>query len=82
MKVRDLIEELEMYDGDADVLIMTQPQYPFESSIRSVSSRDQFSAPEGGDSVSFDGFSRSKQTDVFIVEGSQVRYGDEGAWDC
>lgn len=36
MKVRDLIEELEAYDGDAEVRLMSQPSWPFEYSIEGL----------------------------------------------
>lgn len=38
MKVRELIEALEEYDGELEVLIAHQPSYPLEARVLRVSS--------------------------------------------
>ena len=75
MKVRDLIARLEACDPEADVYVMSQPSWPFEYSIqgvitrRAVCAEDDVEPPAG-----------TADSDVFIVEGTQVRYGSKGAW--
>lgn len=73
MKVRELIEALEECDPDATVLLMSQINWPMEYSISGVTERERFSkeTPENGGS-----------SDVFLCEGSQIRYGDSSAWDA
>ena len=78
MKVARLIQILEQYEPDADVIIMTQPNYPFENSLMGVTSREEMFAdvddeddkiPESMDS-----------SDVIILAGDQLRYGTKRAW--
>ena len=77
MRIRDLIDALEEIaenDGDdVEVLIMSQPQWPFEYSFSRIVQRRDFDkdVDEGDDA-----------TDVFLLEGSQLRYGDKDAWNC
>jgi hypothetical protein len=40
MKVRDLIELLENYDDDADVMVAHQPSYPLAETLAGVASND------------------------------------------
>jgi hypothetical protein len=68
-----LIEALESEDADAEVLFMGQPSYPFEYTVTGVCSRADFEEPEEGE---------GKESDVFLVEGKQVRYGSREAWDA
>ena len=79
MKVARLIQLLEMYEPDAEVIIMTQPSYPFENSLMGVTSRDELftdadcdddKIPESMDS-----------SDVIILTGDQLRYGTKRAWN-
>lgn len=79
MKLRDLIEALEACEEDvgenAEVRLMTQEHWPFEYSINSVRIREEIAEDEvlrEGD---------GHETDVFIVEGTQLRYGSKKAWD-
>ncbi len=75
MKVCDLIAALGACDPQAEVFLMSQPSWPFEYAVRGVVSRravceeDGVEPPPGTD-----------ESDVFIVEGTQVRYGSKGAW--
>ena len=73
MKVRELIEALESYQPDAEVLLCTQQQWPFESALLGAVSREEMqgqnTAPSGGSGA-----------DVLLVEGSQIRYGSKAAW--
>jgi hypothetical protein len=78
MKLRDLIEALEDCEEcvgeNAEVLLMTQEHWPFEFSIRTVVTRDQIDEADIG-------HGEGHETDVFIVEGTQLRYGNKRAWD-
>lgn len=72
MKVRQLIELLEYYDDDCEVMLMTQESWPFENTIEGVTQREDFDD---------DDESSENLKDVFIVEGSQIRYGSKDAWN-
>lgn len=63
MNVRDLIDELEQYDGDTVVMLAIQPRYPFEHRIGEVVGTGRAGIDEK----------------VFIGEGGQVGYLDEKA---
>jgi hypothetical protein len=41
MKVSELIELLEEQDPDAEVLVMSQPNWPFELSLAGVTTREE-----------------------------------------
>jgi hypothetical protein len=80
MKVSELIEILEEMDPDANVLIMSQENWPFENAVYGVTVREEFlgeDAEEDGDDADE---SSGAPSDVFIVEGSQLRYGSKSAW--
>ncbi len=96
MKVSDLIELLEVMDPDADVYIMAQPNWPFEHGLSGVCQRSDFTeadecddddeengedTPRGRDRWSASE-SQLPGNDVFLVEGSQLRYGNKNAWDA
>lgn len=69
MKVKDLLNELQYLDPEADVLIMSQESYPFENNVIKLVLREDFEdSPENND--------------VFLLEGNQVRYGNRDAWNC
>jgi hypothetical protein len=74
MKVKTLISYLEEYDPEAEVRIMSQPTYPFEYSIKGVVERQEFSEE-------FPDPKEGKLTDVFILEGSQIQYGNKKVWE-
>ena len=98
MKVSDLIELLEGMDPNADVFIMTQPSWPFEHGLSGVCQRSDFTEPDECDEDDQevaeledaprgrDRWSASESqlpgNDVFLVEGSQLRYGNKNAWDA
>ena len=80
MKVCDLIERLEECDPDADVLLMTQESWPFENDTVGVITREALLVEcEDSDDAEYNG-SDGEATDVFIVEGQQLRYGSKAAW--
>lgn len=77
MKVARLRALLRRYSPDAEVHIMSQPAYPFEYDIAGVTAREDFE-PAVDEAPGAAGTRRA--TDVFIVEGTQLRYGARGAW--
>jgi hypothetical protein len=83
MKVRDLIELLEDADPNATVLIVSQQHWPFENEIHGIALREDVGSDEAcdddeGEARFPDGTSAS---DVLIVEGAQLRYGNRAAWE-
>ncbi|KKL11107.1 hypothetical protein LCGC14_2549120 [marine sediment metagenome] len=82
MKVEELREFLEECDPEAEVRIMFQPTWPFELSISSVRTRDEFEQEEDYEKDWSDvGERQHKGTDVFLVEGRQLCYGSKEAWN-
>ena len=86
MNVRELIERLQDMDPEAEVLFMSQPSWPFEYSIQNIVTRGDIEEAESNfddtplsDRDYHDG---EKQADVFLIEGSQLRYGSKAAWDA
>lgn len=79
MTVKELIRQLQEQDPQAEVLFMAQPRWPFEYSIRRelVTRKELRDEGEDGDLES----PETSPTDVFLVEGSQLRYGSKKAWD-
>jgi hypothetical protein len=94
MKVRELIEILEELDPEASVYLMSQQNWPFEVAIHGVTVREEFTESDdedddGGEAPAASGHDRWSarpeslpRNDVFIVEGSQLRYGSKEAWDA
>lgn len=86
MKVRDLIEILEDQDPDAEVLIMSQENWPFENAIAGIAVREEI--VENDEDLDDDEREETRYekgtapNDVFIVEGRQLRYGSKAAWDA
>lgn len=83
MKVSELIELLEDCDPEAEVFLMTQPSWPFECSVRGIALREELEGAEDDEDEARaprrreDGAAAS---DVFILEGEQLRYGSKAAW--
>jgi hypothetical protein len=87
MKVSELIELLEEHDPNAEVLVMSQPNWPFELSLAGVTTREEMlraDRDEDGDGDDDDEQRRlergTAKSDVFLVEGEQLRYGSKTAW--
>ena len=87
MKLDRLIEYLEMVRDDleaagqdaseTEVRIMSQPSWPFENAISGVTHTTRIAQyddddlePESGPEI------------VYILEGSQIKYGNRDAWDA
>ena len=82
MTVGELKEMLEDLPDDARVFIMSQQSWPFECAVAGVKTRlDLGQFDDEDDAPSKDDHGQMHPTDVFIVEGRQVRYGDRAAWD-
>ena len=69
MTVQELIDILEGYESDAQVMFASQPTWPFEYSIADVVERADFE--EGDKSTGAD------RRDVILIEGEQLRYGNK-----
>lgn len=66
MTVSELIEILKDFDGDMEVRIASQPNYPFEYSI---------------DNVWVDENEESEYSEsVYLTEGRQIGYFTKNAW--
>lgn len=76
MTVSELISLLEDCDPDAQVLLLMQPNYPFEYSVSGVVAREDVDEEEE-DQCRERG---TRGNDVFILEGRQLRYGSGAAW--
>jgi hypothetical protein len=72
--VGQLIEALQRYPEDANVIIANQPHYPFEVELLGITTREQC----GDDDNNHDG---TWPTDVILAEGDQLRYGKTEVWD-
>ncbi len=95
MRVSQLIELLSSLDPDAKVYIMSQPNYPFEVALSGVAVREDFTDcgddddEAGGDAeetlARYDRWSAPAwalpKNDVFLLDGGQLRYGSQAAWD-
>ncbi len=86
MKVSELIELLEEQDPDAEVLVMSQENWPFECAIAGVATRDEILRADADERDEDDERDDcldpgAHRNDVFIVEGEQLRYGSKTAWN-
>lgn len=86
MTVSELIDLLEDCDPDAEVLLMSQPSWPFEHTVAGVAirseigDRDEDGADEDDDDPRPAREDGTRSNDVFILEGTQLRYGSRDAW--
>jgi len=82
MKVQDLISILEDCDLEADVYVMSQQNYPFECALYGVAQRREFTETYDDDEAAATALTDAdrRRSDVFLVEGSQLRYGSRDAW--
>ena len=78
MTVAELIALLEAFDPEARVMIMSQPSWPFEYDLQGVAVREDFTGDGDDDDAPLgDGMN---ENDVFLLEGTQLRYGSKAAW--
>lgn len=84
MTIDELIERLEDYrdaiGGDAEVRLMTQQNWPFENGIAGLASSQEII--DAGDAEDDDDEDLEEVEVVYIVEGQQLGYGNERAWDA
>lgn len=85
MTIDEMIERLTEYrdemGGDAEVRLMTQPNWPFEHSIKGLASSEEIlecCRDEDEDGESDD----EPENVVFIVESRQLSYGSKMAWEA
>jgi hypothetical protein len=69
MTVQELIDELESFDGEAEVRFLAQPSWPFAV----VEASDQ------PDDLS--GYHETPTHRVLLIEGRQACYGDKRAFE-
>ena len=73
MTVAELIDRLRECDPDARVVLVLQPSWPLEHALAGIAIRrdvdETNDAHRGPD-------------DVLLVEGTQLGYGNRGAWDA
>lgn len=87
MTVSQLIEILSEFDGDAHVLIGSQPSWPFEYSVAGIAVREDFDEADQGGDDDYGTFNLSsgdaskRGTDVILLEGSQLAYGSKDMWN-
>jgi hypothetical protein len=79
MKVKELIAVLKELEPNAQVLIIaSQPNWPFEIELSGVVTRAECDEPdEDGNVEAKASTSDLLPTDVFLVEGQQLRYGSK-----
>ena len=84
MTINELIERLEDYrdalGGDAEVLLMTQCNWPFENNICGLASGQEINEAADEDDPNDDGDVEAEQV-VYICEGQQLGYGTKRAWE-
>jgi len=82
MKVHELIEILEDLDPDAEVLIMSQENWPFENSLAGVAVREEMHREDDDEDEDDADYGEGlRPNDVFLCEGRQLRYGNKNAWN-
>ena len=86
MQLDTLIEILndyrEEFRGDAEVRLMTQQNWPFESRICGVTSgRDMNESHDEDADADDDDQDVADDHTVYIVEGGQICYGSKRAWE-
>ena len=79
MTVGELKELLDQYEDECKIFIMEQPSWPFENGIAGTVQRDEFDQEDDECRRPDD---KTQATDVFILEGPQLRYGSKDAWEA
>jgi hypothetical protein len=80
MTIDQLIERLneyrDLFGGDIEVRLMTQPSWPFENTIAGVCSGEEINS--AADDPSDDDV--GEEAVLYVVEGKQLGYGSKRAW--
>ena len=81
MTLNELIVRLEEYRGelgdDCEVRLMTQQNWPFENAITGLVSGTEINESDEDDDACV-----KDDAVVYIVEGTQLKYGSKRAWDA
>ena len=81
MTLNELIERLEEYRDlhgeDCEVRLMTQQNWPFENAITGLVSGSEINSSDEDDDACVE-----EDAVVYIVEGTQLKYGSKRAWDA
>ena len=81
MTLNEIIGRLEEYrnelGGDCEVRLMTQQNWPFENAIAGLVSGSEINASDDDDDACVE-----EDAVVYIVEGTQLKYGSKRAWDA
>ena len=81
MNLNELIERLEEYRDlhgeDCEVRLMTQQNWPFENAIIGLVSGAEINESDEDDDACVE-----DDAVVYIVEGTQLKYGSKRAWDA
>ena len=72
---------MEEFDPEATVLLSVQPTWPFEHDLLGVCQRSDLIEEDDEDQAPSAGGEDLPANDVFLVEGTQLRYGNKRAWD-
>lgn len=78
MNVKELISILTTLDPDAEVFVMVQPNYPHQHALGGVAVREDLHDDDEEPDAPAPG---TRPNDVFLLEGSWLRYGLRRAWD-
>jgi hypothetical protein len=81
MTLNELIERLEEYRDlhgeDCEVRLMTQQNWPFENAIIGLVSGAEINESDEDDDACVE-----DDAVVYIVEGTQLKYGSKRAWEA
>ena len=80
MMIQEMIERLEelleVHGPDCEVRLMTQPTWPFETTIGGIVSSEEIHRADAEDDDD-----DAPPEVVFILEGTQLGYGSKSAWN-
>ena len=81
MTLNEIIERLEEYrdefGGDCEVRLMPQQNWPFENAITGLVSGSEINESDDDDDACVE-----EDAVVYIVEGTQLKYGSKRAWEA
>ena len=80
MKVRELMKFLEMQDPEAEVCMVTQPNWPLEYSLAGAAVRHDLLDEDVDPTKPVRYADGAASNDVVLVEGKWLRYGLKTAW--